>query len=54
MIKPMTGKTQTGLDFGYDEPDKETADRLNTHLAEIVQSLPPLNSEYFPRICLQI
>ncbi|KAK2717610.1 hypothetical protein QYM36_006398 [Artemia franciscana] len=44
----MTGKTQTGLDFGYDEQDKEIAARLNTHLAAIVQSRPPLNSEDFP------
>ena len=47
-IKQMTGKPQTGLDFGYDEPEKETADRLNTHLAVTVQSIPPLNLEDFP------
>ncbi|KAK2717071.1 hypothetical protein QYM36_007272 [Artemia franciscana] len=44
----MTGKTQTGLDFGHDEPDKETTDHLSAHLAAIVQSLLPLNSEDFP------
>ena len=39
----MIGKTETGLNFGYYEPDKETADRL----AAIVQSLPSLNLDDF-------
>ena len=47
-IKQMTGKMQTGQDFGYDEPNKQNADCLNTHLAAILQSLPPLNLEDFP------
>ncbi|KAK2710700.1 hypothetical protein QYM36_012020 [Artemia franciscana] len=35
-IKQMADKTQTGLDFGYDQLDKETAYRLNIHLPAIV------------------
>ena len=45
--KANDSKTQTELDFGYNEHDKQTADRLNTRLAATVRTLPTLNLEDF-------
>ena len=47
-IKRMTGKVEKGVDFGIDEDDVVTANSLNKHLGNIVQSLPPLLSVGIP------
>ena len=44
----MTGKVEKGVDFGIDEDDVVTANSLDKHLGNIVQSLPPLLSVGIP------
>ena len=50
----MTGKVEKGVDFGIDEDDVVTANSLNKHLGNIVQSLPPLLSVEYPPLLLSL
>ena len=45
LVKKLSGKQISDIDFQLDERSIKTANDLNKHLTKIVQALPPLSAE---------